>query len=1125
MAEQQDDKSKLPLTGIFALLAMAGSFLIYEGISLKTSRPIDKETPSHIFLGQGLIQSRLWQDPFEAVESYRLQEEKGKKEEKEEKKPVLQPAGNDPHTLHTLLEVIRNSGMQSGLRVLPVFVDGSPYVNGVESRLKDRYAMVSALGAAGYVPESGEFIRFFRWNREKAAEASAEAAPGTASQAMLVPVEFFIPKAELRNEEYGKHVLVIWLKDQDFSLLDDLLAYLDGAFRERLALGEAAVSYRVLGPRSSATLSAMLKTLQDIQSSPLSSPPFRTIKDIRFYSPWATAEDTFLLDYSIGPGKPGTEQTVDELFAYPRLEFIRTIKTDALLAEQLLQELRRREVDLKPCVEKRCNPKVALISEWDTLYGRALPRTFAAVAMNNGSGETGPGLKAQVDKLRRDQWPGWIYTHSYLAGLDGELPAKDNDSPTPPTQAGTLSWNGKPATQGGEQNAGQRPEGRSQLDYVLRLAASLKQEETRNGEEFKAIGILGSDIYDKLLLLQALRQQFPRAVFFTTDLNARLAWPGQWQWTRNVVIASHYGQELNPRLQAPIPPFRDGYQTSLFYTALWTLDHFMPAGAEKPDCPDCFRLRAGNLPETKTIYFLPNAEPRLFEVGRSGAFDISVDNRQSSGLPDNAVSIHAARPDIERWGRWSSQSGGLEWMAAAAGIVMLLLLMAVLLSGTVTQGLARLASNRLFWLGLAAAAAVSYGLLGWLRKSLPDAAAEPMTLTEGISAWPTAAIRLLALAAALIFLTYSWWKLKKNENVLERDFNLGPGPVANTTITAGTDRPGRLDCPALDSSASSVPKHESPGLPFRGHGFFQRIAGLHFWPLQVRDTVQTGNRTTAKAATGMDAARLWHEYKVLGALPGVAMRCLPQAALGLLFAFLAMALLGFPHTPCRGEACFEINHVVVMLGVAAMTLLVFYVIDITRLCRRWVNCIAAGNVAWPEKTVAEMAAEQGRPVETRTHYLEEWLGIELIGRRAGIIGNLIYFPFAVMFLLAIARHTYFDNWDFPAALVIIFTFEATLIVIAALILRRAAAAAKKEALSRLQKRLEKQRNRLSGDSGETPDETRQQRQIEWAIEAIRNNQTGAFLPFTRHPVFGASVAMPSGAYGIVLLIEYLATTF
>ena len=78
---------------------------------------------------------------------------------------------------------------------------------------------------------------------------------------------------------------------------------------------------------------------------------------------------------------------------------------------------------------------------------------------------------------------------------------------------------------GMEQNAGQRPEGRGQLDYVLRLAAALKEEEAKNGEEFRAIGVLGSDVYDKLLILQALRPTFPRAIFFTTDLNARLGLP------------------------------------------------------------------------------------------------------------------------------------------------------------------------------------------------------------------------------------------------------------------------------------------------------------------------------------------------------------------------------------------------------------------------------------------------------------------------------------------------------------------------------------------------------------------------------------------------------------------------
>ena len=153
---------------------------------------------------------------------------------------------------------------------------------------------------------------------------------------------------------------------------------------------------------------------------------------------------------------------------------------------------------------------------------------------------------------------------------------------------------------GMEQNAGQRPEGRGQLDYVLRLAAALKEEEAKNGEEFRAIGVLGSDVYDKLLILQALRPTFPRAIFFTTDLNARLAYPAQWLSTRNLIIASHFGLELQSALQTPIPPFRDSYQTSLFYSALWALEHFVPAPAA--DCAGCFRLHADT----------DKAQPRIF---------------------------------------------------------------------------------------------------------------------------------------------------------------------------------------------------------------------------------------------------------------------------------------------------------------------------------------------------------------------------------------------------------------------------------------------------------------------------------------------------------------------------------
>src|SRR5690349_17874722 len=138
MAEQQDEKPKLPLAGIFALLAMVSSFLIYQEISLQTSRPISKGVSSHVFVEEGIVQSRLWQDPFEAVEAYQSGETKIPKETGEET--------DGPHQLAPLVEVLAKSGVSSQLRILPVFVDGSPYSSGAETRLNDRYAMISALG-------------------------------------------------------------------------------------------------------------------------------------------------------------------------------------------------------------------------------------------------------------------------------------------------------------------------------------------------------------------------------------------------------------------------------------------------------------------------------------------------------------------------------------------------------------------------------------------------------------------------------------------------------------------------------------------------------------------------------------------------------------------------------------------------------------------------------------------------------------------------------------------------------------------------------------------------------------------------------------------------------------------
>ena len=75
---------------------------------------------------------------------------------------------------------------------------------------------------------------------------------------------------------------------------------------------------------------------------------------------------------------------------------------------------------------------------------------------------------------------------------------------------------------------------------------------------------MGTDVHDKLLILQALRQYFPEKVFFTTDLQAIYQQPENYEWTHNMIIASHFGLQLRGELQGSIPPFRDSYQTALY---------------------------------------------------------------------------------------------------------------------------------------------------------------------------------------------------------------------------------------------------------------------------------------------------------------------------------------------------------------------------------------------------------------------------------------------------------------------------------------------------------------------------------------------------------------------------------
>jgi hypothetical protein len=81
----------------------------------------------------------------------------------------------------------------------------------------------------------------------------------------------------------------------------------------------------------------------------------------------------------------------------------------------------------------------------------------------------------------------------------------------------------------GESENLEEANGDSQFDYVRRLASQIDEldrniNHSSNAHSIRAIGILGSDVYDKLLVAEALHK-FPDAVFFTNGMDARLLEP------------------------------------------------------------------------------------------------------------------------------------------------------------------------------------------------------------------------------------------------------------------------------------------------------------------------------------------------------------------------------------------------------------------------------------------------------------------------------------------------------------------------------------------------------------------------------------------------------------------------
>lgn len=610
MAEENSGGSgrySLNLNSLLALLTLAGSVWLVSQ-KLSSDRPVADGNATRAFLGEQTLEARLWEDPF--------------------KEPG--PNENKGIDFDALIEQVRERSKEQNILVLPATLSGGHYAEDKESRIRSRFAVISALASSKYAPDDGEHlgISSVAWpsrhglkealTHKPSPQKLSKSTGGSAGTSLLENITDCVPMP-LRFEWHHPRIRVAGTDGQ--TLPDVLILWIDDSFFEdepllRLPLllepllfansveGASLPHIALLGPQRSASLKALVRPVEQPGSwsqtnTALWEVARRTLAHIDVYSATPSAMDEALLESS-APGAP-REAVRARLIKNGFRAFYNFAATDGQLADEVFDELKLRGADLTA----QNRDHLVLISEADTFYGQMLALTYEG-RLKRLQKSGGDLRQNMIDYSRKDTnaTPSNFHSYTYFRGLDGQTVGSSRDgksrkdeSSKPGSFEDLRKW--VPDVN--------KAEGEAQFDYLGRLGdqlASLERDLHRMDHgHIKAIGIVGSDVYDVLLILQALRSRFPDTIFFTTDLDARIIHPRERQWARNVIVVSGYGLSLNRFAQQSAAPFRDSTQTAQYAAALAALgdDDLQDLG-------------------------LRTLSPRRFEIGNRAIVDLSADS-------------------------------------------------------------------------------------------------------------------------------------------------------------------------------------------------------------------------------------------------------------------------------------------------------------------------------------------------------------------------------------------------------------------------------------------------------------------------------------------------------------------
>jgi hypothetical protein len=1158
--------------------------------------------------------------------------------------------------------------------ILPVLLGGNPDAHMQELRIRSRYAVLAALAAAKYRPESASTLRHLAVRRS----------PG---RPWIVAYELFSPDmtesshGNDRNSAYSQ-VLVCWVNEEHCAdqPLASLRALIDAIyFHSNLAtlqkavcaesISKAELQVGVIGPSNSDALVKMAQENDKIQPRKgyfgrprLECTPWREewAVAVHVYSPRATLEPSVLQSEAErqlrvltqhhlgGPagGGPATPRG-DSCVA-----FTDVIGTDWHLLHVLRGELESRGLWPNPL---RSDEEVVVLTEMDSAYGRGIAHLInwlydpAKVWLEKGTVEQPqrlmvesadfnelygvnrvtlvrignkescgtfelvvagrcreqlrlkPATPTPKETTRRwtvrcadgrsaghlwltsdsvpdgqpcGEWqPKQLSVYKYLRGIDGRTGGEDSKQ-TPAAGPSKAQGTGLPQTVTTNDCP---PTGTAQYDYLRRLEVELTalhlSQRRQGGRGILAIGVMGTDVYDKLLILRTLRRRFPEVCFFTTDMDAEYLRPSELPFTRNLIVASHFGLALHPRLQRETPPFRDVYQTATYLATLlalndhrakevcelidelrgrgerphdhcwWPLPVARPSlTSEKPSTPwlnqdpwlqvlrDPWNLAADTAPTlTDKDQRLRRSylAPLLFEIGYNAPYQLSLTtaNRALPYLPPAKVSVATLDPITDDTS--SVQAHVQPPSPRQAGLF----------------------PATMSWWCVAFVAAVvlfSWSFLSAVRKFF----------TPIVDVAQFVAAGLWALACFVGYDCLAWVRTSKTARPL-----LGERFHARCAKLARSDPAIAWKCGLLFAALLAggwltsfiVAEHSRDpwGEPFAW------AQGISIWPSTlIRLLVVL--LTVVLAWKGM--SDLEHDVAAL-----LGPRPLPSLRQWLAWLWRAprctLRRLGvwgeryaepvLPSTTTRhllGTYGRRVSRGATLLRAFLWSLLYLAVAStLFQLADAWPNmparnAAAAGVGQWvlfasvcttiylaffvvdaTEQCrrfvtalgrAASVWPQRSTLIDTdrlrdEPEAADELATVQVIGRHTRVVGKLLLYPFWAMLLLVVARHSIFDGWDLPLPLLLLTLTLLLLFIIHALLLRHEADKTRTAVLKRLRRHL------LAAN------ENVRKTRIAWTISEVERQRDGAFRPLTEDSLFIALAILFSGSGGLVLLEQLL----